>query len=107
MSKLQDKKTGRSLCERLYVDLDYSVEACSEMFNVSLKTIYRWINAGNWKEKKVESKALDYLINISLKRALNQSLNRYIEDPKNANIEILMSLLMQFNKQEKMDKTEN
>ena len=56
MSKLQDKKTGKSLCERLYVDLDYSVEACSEMFNVSLKTIYRWINAGNWKEKKSNRK---------------------------------------------------
>ena len=101
MSNHKDIKSGRLLCERLYVDLDYSTDDCSEAIGVSTKTVYRWIKAGHWREKKVETKALDYLININLKRALNQSLNRYIEDPKNANIEKMMCLLLQFNKQDK------
>jgi len=101
MSNHKDKKTGRFLCERLFVDLDYSIDDCSEVAGVTPKTVYKWIKAGHWREKKVETKSLDYLININLKRALNQSLNRYIEDPKNANIENLMCLLLKFNKQDK------
>jgi len=96
MSNIIDKKEGVFICERLFVDLNMSIEECAKTIGVSSKTVYKWIKVGNWHEKKKETQTIDYLVNLNLKRALNQTLINYVENPKKKDIQNLMSLLMQF-----------
>ena len=101
MSETQDKKLRRVICEQLYVDLDVSVEECAKSIGVSDKTVYRWIQAGNWNEKKTESQTLERLIDINLKRALYKGLKGFATDPTNKDLQSLVSLLKQFKEQNK------
>ena len=52
MSNITDKKEGMFICERLFVDLNMSIEECAKTVGVSSKTVYKWIKIGNWHEKK-------------------------------------------------------
>jgi len=96
MSIYKVTQEDKLLCEKLYVEQDFNVEKCSKVFAVSQKTVYKWIKIEKWNEKKIELKTLDRLINTNLKRALNKSLISYIENPKDTDIQNLMTLLLKF-----------
>ena len=96
MPKLKDRNADQLLGEKLYVEQSVSIEECARACGVNQKTIYRWIREGKWRAKKIEFQELDNLINLNLKRALNKSLNCYIENPKDTDIQNLMTLLLKF-----------
>ena len=99
MSEIQDKMYRKITCEQMYVELDISVEECAKVIGVSVKTVYRWMNEGNWTDKKLQSKNLDNQIYINLRRALNQGLKGFALDPTNKDLQSLVSLLKQFKEQ--------
>ena len=102
MSETQDKFLRKQTCEQMYVDLDISIEDCARAIGVSEKSIYRWIKAGNWNDKKLESHSLEKQIYSNLKKALNQGLKGYAMDPTNKDLQSLVSLLKQFKEQNKV-----
>jgi transposase-like protein len=101
MSEIQDKKLRRLTCEQMYVELDISIEDCAKAIGVCDKTIYRWIKAGKWNEKKAETQNLEKQIYLNLRRALNQGLKGFANDPTNKDLQSLVSLLKQFKEQNK------
>jgi predicted DNA-binding protein YlxM (UPF0122 family) len=102
MSDIQDKKLMKLTAEQMYVDLEVSVEECAKAIGVSKKTIYSWIKAGNWNEKKNETVSLEKQINVNLKRALNRGLKSFATDPTNKDLQSLVSLLKQFKENNKI-----
>jgi predicted DNA-binding protein YlxM (UPF0122 family) len=85
----------------MYVELDISIEECAKAVGVCDKTVYRWIKAGGWNEKKAETQNLEKLIQVNLKRALYQGLKSFATDPTNKDLQSLVSLLKQFKEQNK------
>ena len=101
MPDTKDKKLRKLLCEQMYVELDIGIDECATLTGASKKSVYRWIREGRWNEKKVETFNLEKLININLKRALNQGLKNFAIDPANKDLQSLVSLLKQFKEQNK------
>ena len=101
MSEIQDKMIRKVTCEQMYVELDLSIEECAKVCGVSIKTIYRWIADGKWNEKKLESHTMEKHIHLNLKKALNQGLKSFANDPANRDLQSLVSLLKQFKEQNK------
>jgi hypothetical protein len=88
-------------CEQLYIEMDKSIEELSVVLDISVKTIYRWAQVGNWIEKKKEIQSLEKQININMRRALNQGLKSFASDPSDKDLQSLVSLLKQFQEQNK------
>jgi len=97
----QAKRLRKIACEQMYVELDLSVDECAKSAQVDPKTIYRWIKEGNWNEKRKETLSLEQQITINLKKALNQGLKSFANDPTNRDLQSLVSLLKQFKEQTK------
>ena len=101
MSNAHDKRLRRLTCEQMYVEMDIPIEECAKVLGVIDKTIYRWIKEGNWNEKKMETHVLERQINLNVKKALNQGLKKFANDPANKDLYSLVSLLRQFKEQNK------
>ena len=106
MSELQDKMIRKVTCEQMYVELDLSIDECAKVTGVSIKTVYRWIAEGKWNEKKLESHTMEKHIQYNLKKALNQGLKAFAQDPTSRDLQSLVSLLKQFKEQNKTSRTD-
>jgi len=99
--QFQTKQVRKFACEQMYVDLELSVEDCAVAIHASPKTIYRWIKEGNWNEKRTEALTIEKQITVNLKKAINQGLKCFANDPTNKDLQSLVSLLKQFKEQNK------
>ena len=98
---MSHSKLKRETAEQLYIEMDKSMDDLEIVIGVCKKTLYRWSKAGNWDNKKVEIKALEKQINLNMKRALNQGLKSYADNPTDKDLQSLVSLLKQFREQYK------
>ena len=101
MESIQDKTLKKQTSEQMYVEMDISVQEIAKVIGVSDKTIYKWIKKEKWNEKKTETQNLERQISINLRRALNQGLRSFANDPNNKDLQSLVSLLKQYKEQNK------
>jgi predicted DNA-binding protein YlxM (UPF0122 family) len=101
MSETQEKRMRKLTCEQMYVDLDISIDECARAVGVCEQTVYKWIKSGNWNAKRLETQTLEKQIHVNLRKALNQGLKAFANDPTNKDLQSLVSLLKQFKEQNK------
>ena len=103
MSKKEESKLKRQICQELYIEKDKSVKELVILTGVNEKTIYRWKVEDEWDIKKDQIRTIEKQIYLHSLLALSAGLKAYSEKPHDKDLQSLVSMLKQYQAQHKPD----